>query len=391
MGKKTKSNIYEIEQNNKKHRKKSKKLEKREKHKKNKKAFKKEKHQKRKLEKYIINVFKENKKEIDLARLPLDFEEISKQVKKLLTLNVSSQEEIPELFRIMEEENKEVDISNLEDKQAQKYILKLMKNLKIHQSSKNPFAFKIRKIAKDPKLKYTTNVEDIISDTLSSYYYLIKSIFEYYNYTLNNENSEQEESINDELKEKNDNLEKIEIDYEYEEMDNKFGNNSEFINKAFHKIMQNEEVNNDIEDEEELIGPPVPKFLESTMSLIKNDSLDEILKNSYSKPSKNIKNTSSNVEPVNKDSYDKLIAFERERMKIMQDKIEEYDSKYRSVSLLEQHQMKKGKKNENEDMLRPFDRERDLNVVNNKTAIKLMTENKGLKGRFEVKEKYVGY
>ena len=66
-----------------------------------------------------------------------------------------------------------------------------------------------------------------------------------------------------------------------------------------------------------------------------------------SKPAKNVKGTTSNVEHVNKDSYDKLIAYERERMKIMQNQIEEYDSKYRSVSLLEQHQMKKGKKNEN--------------------------------------------
>jgi len=76
------------------------------------------------------------------------------------------------------------------DKQAQKYIIKLLKNLKIFQSAKNPYSFKIinlNKIRDIKKMRYTSDTDDIISECLSSYYLLTKAIFEYENYVMNTE------------------------------------------------------------------------------------------------------------------------------------------------------------------------------------------------------------
>jgi hypothetical protein len=385
MGKKTKSNIYENEQVNRKHRKKSKKLEKREKHKKSKKAQKKENHQRRKLEKYIRKTFKDNKKEIDLGRLPLDWDELTKQVRKLIELDQSSLEEVPDLFKMMEDDTKEVDLSSLENKSAQKYIIKIMKHLKVWQNPKNPYAFKIIKREKNARLKYTTDVEDVISDTLSSYYLLVRSMFEYTNFIINNPEDEKSSECEDKAAEQ---------DEESEELDEKFGNNAELINKAFHKIMQEEPVVHE-EEETELVGPPVPDFLKATMSLIGGgDSLDDMLsKNTYthSKPDPRKKVQPTNVQCVNKDSYDKIISYDRERMKYIQEHLDEYESEHRGTSLLELHQKKKSKNSDTNPMLRPFDRNKDLNMVDNKGALKLISESKGLKGRFESKEKYIGY
>lgn len=392
MGKKTKNNIYESEQVNRKHRKKSKKLEKREKHKKNKKTLKKENHEKRKMEKYIKKAFKDNKKDIDLARIPLDWDELTKRVKKLIEIDQSSVEEVPQLFKMMEDENKEVDLSSLENKSAQKYIIKLMKHLKVNQNPKNPFSFKIVRKEKDPRMKYTTNVDEVISDSLSSYYLLVKAVFEYTNYIVNktkeDSESEQEAAEVESDSDSDDNI---------IELENTHGNNAELINKAFHKIMQEEEIVVQ-DDDEELVGPPVPDFLKATMSLISSDKdgFDDILNTkTYAHNPKMVKKAATapttKVECVNKDTYDKLIAYEKERMKYIQEHLEEYESEHRSVSLLEEHQKKKSKNLDSNPMLRPFDRERDLNMVDNKKALKLISESKGLKGRFESKEKYIGY
>lgn len=451
MGKKqTSKNIYETDQANKKHRKKSKKLEKREKHKKNKKKNKKEKSERRKIEKYIKKGFKENKQDIDIPKLfgdCLDLDEILKQIKKILQVNSNAASEVPELFKMMEENKKEVNISGIEDKSTQKHILKLFKNLKITQSTRNPFCFRITNIGKkrDPKLKYTTEINDVISDSLTSYYLLVRLLFEYVNYILNNPDEDKEENkeenennsqmdedgensddssiseddnenINndpkhiDKKKLKEFDKQKMEMDYEYDLLEEKLGKNAELINKAFNKIMQEDGTKHNLkndDEEDDLVGPPVPKFLEATMNLIngiedENEGFNKILNTkTYLKDKNTLPVTSqkSKIEPINKESYDRLINYERQRMKYMNDEIEDYESKYRNTSLLEEYQqMKKDKKNmdvsyNNMNDKKGFDRDRDMNIgrIDSKRALSIMRDNKGLQGRFEAKEKYIGY
>jgi hypothetical protein len=215
------------------------------------------------------------------------------------------------------------------------------------------------------------------------------------------------------------------MDYEYELIEQKLGKNAELINKAFNKILREDSKKyaqkKPEEEEEELIGPPVPNFLASTMSLLntEEDQDENISKDKNSKDSfSNLinktsfsKNNSrkgaerlpsaapkSTVEPCNKESYDRLMAYERERMMHMADALEDYESKYRRTSLMEEYQMQKAKdKNKmatyNDEISRTFDRERDMNVgrVDSKRAMAIMRDQKGLQGRFEAKEKYVGY
>ena len=103
------------------------------------------------------------------------------------------------------------------------------------------------------------------------------------------------------------------------------------------------------------------------------------------------------TEPVNKDSYYKLVEEEKIRMNLLEAELEEYDNEFRHFSLLEQHQQKKDKEkkkhNVDELMLRPFDKEKDIikGSVDSKRAVKIMKEDNGLNSRFEAKEKYVGY
>lgn len=466
MGKKEKKgDIYEQEQNNRKFRKKSKKLEKREKQRKNKKKTKKERNEKRKLIKYIKKVFKENKQEIDTVRLfehCFDLEEIEKQVIKMLTLNREAVTEIPDLFKQMEGGRKEVNLAGLEDKNVQKYLLKLMKNLKISQNPRNPFSYKITTLFQqpDPKKKITSDSDDIIPECLSSYYYLVKALFEYENYVMSlkeeteknklekaensgsddsdeeQSNSEDEEHEKSEISQENDNTgknikdldrEKLEMDYEYELIEQKLGKNAELINKAFNKILQEDSKKNQKQvlddNEEEFVGPPVPKFLANTLSLLNMEEEDqeESLNNTCNKSGKKDafssfvnKNTfqssrkgptklpstapKTTVEPINKESYDRLIEYERERMDHMADALQDYESKYRRTSLMEEYQQHKAKeKNKmaayNDAITREFDRDKDLNVgrVDSKRAMAIMRDQKGLQGRFEAKEKYIGY
>lgn len=284
-------NIYETDQANKKHRKKNKKLQKREKHKKDKKKNKKTKHEKRKLDKYIIMSFKENQKDLDLARLPMDLDEVVKHVDKLIKLNKASVTEVPELFRVMDEEKKEINLSGLEDLSAQKYICKLFKNFKFSQNPKNPFKFKIREFTFDPKARSTTEVDYVIRQCISSFYLFIKSVFEFQNFKLStaeeaaeknknkkseNENDDSimdqdddddyqsddasesdysgdsessgnlENNVNEKTKDKSKKKEldqmKFEIDYENQLIEEKFGGNAELVNKAFHKIMNDDQL-----------------------------------------------------------------------------------------------------------------------------------------------------
>jgi len=106
---------------------------------------------------------------------------------------------------------------------------------------------------------------------------------------------------------------------------------------------------------------------------------------------------SSKIEPINKDSYQRILNEERLHQKLNQNEIDDYENKYRSTSLLELHQEKiakeKGKNQNNNLTLRSFDREKILNVgrVDSKRALGIMQDKQGLKGRFEQKEKYIGY
>jgi hypothetical protein len=47
------------------------------------------------------------------------------------------------------------------------------------------------------------------------------------------------------------------------------------------------------------------------------------------------------LEPVNKESYDRLIAYERERMQLLSEEMEEYESCHRRTTLMEEHQNKR--------------------------------------------------
>lgn len=257
MGKKQISdNIYEKEQSNKKHRGKSKKLEKREKIKKNKKKDKKVKSKKRELIKYIKKIFKENKKNIDTAKVfdsqCLDLDEIVKQIDRLIEIDKDSVNDIPELFKIMEEDRKEIDLSHLDNKNVQKYLIKLMNKLRIQQNSRNIYKFSITNLFRklNPKLKYTSDIDDILTENINSYYYLVRAIFDYQMNKLNtNENAdgdrqEQSEDEDDSISEdkmKALEKEKLEMDYEYEVIEENLGRNAELINKAFNKIMQEDQ------------------------------------------------------------------------------------------------------------------------------------------------------
>jgi hypothetical protein len=445
MGKKEhNSEIYSKEQINRKFRKKSKKLEKREKIRKNKKKNKKERNEKRNIFKYIKKSFKENKQEIDITRLfehCFDIDEIQKNVRKILAINTDAINEIPDLFKTMEVGRKEVNLAALEDKSVQHYLIKLMKNLKINSNVKNPFSFKITTLFRpfDPKKRITSDPSDIISECLSSYYHLVKALFEYENYMLQKlkseekeiednyeesqeenedegENAEEDEKFQDnclhikqiELKKLDE--EKYAMDYEYELIENKLGKNTELINKAFNKIMQEDskqfKIENKVEeDEAKLVGPPVPSFLANTLSLLnKDDESDDngkdSLSNLFNKTTYTNKNkkigpsydsSTLNIEPINKISYDRIMSEERERMKTLAYDIQDYESKYRNTSLMEEHQ-KNLKNNKHKNMISEFDHHRDMNVtVDSKRALAIMKDKKGLEGRFESKDKYIGY
>ena len=186
MGKKIKTgngDIYQQEQINKKHRTKSEKLQKRIEKKRNKKKVKEIHHAKRTLFKYIISVFHQRKKNIDLTRLPLDFKEIQKTVKSILNQrDMDSVNRLLSLFDTMEKTVKEVDITSFKNKTIIKDVAKFMRVMHVQQNPKNPMKYSLYHMfrKRDPKVRYTTNVDEIIPECLSSYYLLVKCLFDYY-------------------------------------------------------------------------------------------------------------------------------------------------------------------------------------------------------------------
>ena len=250
MGKKNKGkndDIYQNDQINKKHRAKSEKLQKRIEKKRNKKKVKEIHHAKRTLFKYIISIFHQRKKNIDLTRLPLDFKEIQKTVKSILQQkDMDSVNRLLTLFDTMEKTVKEVDISTFKNKSIIKDVAKLMRVLHVQQNPKNQMKYSLYHMfrKRDPKVRYTTNVDEMIPECLSSYYLLVKCLFDYYIKEQKKEEwiiEDDEKEKKDEDKnneEKNDEIdEKDKIDKEYQLIEEKVGQNAELINKAFNRIL----------------------------------------------------------------------------------------------------------------------------------------------------------
>ena len=247
MGKKNnpvKNDIYQNEQINKKHRVKSEKLKKRIEKKRNKKQVKEIHHAKRTLFKFILSVFHQRKKNIDLKRLPLDFKEIQKTIRAILQQkDMDSVNRILSLFDTMEKTVKEVDISTFQNKSIIKDVSKLMRVLHVQQNPKYPMKYSLYHMfrKRDPKVRYTTNVDEMIPECLSSYYLLVKCLFDFYikeqkkEEGILEEDDKKEEEMNDEEGEEKDEKEKI--NEEYQIIEEKVGQNAELINKAFNKIL----------------------------------------------------------------------------------------------------------------------------------------------------------
>ena len=306
MGKNNKNNtsndIYQEKQINKKHRGKSEKITKRIEKRRNKKKIKEQNSQRRNLFKYIIKMFKQRKQYIDLIRLPLDFKEIEISIKKIIAhKDKESINRILRCFDSMEKLVKEINLNTFENKSIIKDVDRLMRSLKVKQNPKYPLKYSLYHMfkKKDPKVRYTSNIEEIIRECLSSYYLLVKVLFDYYLKEENeNENTEINENNNNQNIENNNNDDKNEeeseidekliLEEEYKAMEKQIGMNAEFINKAFsriindniHKKKQNNNINNNdtnlnnLEENKnnepikKLDGPSASDFLKMTMDLL---------------------------------------------------------------------------------------------------------------------------
>ena len=300
MGKKNKGgndDLYQNEQINKKHRVKSEKLQKRIEKKRNKKKVKEIHHAKRTLFKFIIANFHQRKKNIDLNRLPLDFKEIQKTVRTiLLQKDMDSVNRILSLFDTMEKTVKEVDISTFKNKSIIKDVSKLMRVLHVQQNPKNPMKYSLYHMfrKRDPKVRYTTNVDEMIPECLSSYYLLVKCLFDYYI----KEQKKEEGIIEGDDKDKKDEDKKDEenqdemdekdkIDEEYQLIEEKVGQNAELINKAFYRIINNKinnkkEEKNKIKDNEDELETDLNNLKENKFE---EDQYENNIKKNKIKPS----------------------------------------------------------------------------------------------------------
>ena len=296
MGKKNKlgnNDIYQQEQVNKKHRTKSDKLQKRIEKKRNKKKVKEIHHAKRTLFKYIISIFHQRKQKIDLTRLPLDFKEIQKTVRSILNQkDMDSVNRLLSMFDTMEKTVKEIDIMNFKNKSIIKDVAKFMRVMHVQQNPKNPMKYSLYHMfrKRDPKVRYTTNVDEIIPECLSSYYLLVKCLFDYYIKEKNKEEGiiEKDEyknnDNNNEEKNENEMDEKEKIDEEYRIIEENVGQNAELINKAFSRIINDnskkqdkKEIKNKMNSDENELETDLNKIKENNIDEgVKNDNNDEI-------------------------------------------------------------------------------------------------------------------
>ena len=298
MGKKNKlgnNDIYQQEQVNKKHRTKSDKLQKRIEKKRNKKKVKEIHHAKRTLFKYIISIFHQRKQKIDLTRLPLDFKEIQKTVRSILNQkDMDSVNRLLSMFDTMEKTVKEIDIMNFKNKSIIKDVAKFMRVMHVQQNPKNPMKYSLYHMfrKRDPKVRYTTNVDEIIPECLSSYYLLVKCLFDYYIKEQNKEEGiiEKDEyknnDNNNEEKNENEMDEKEKIDEEYRIIEENVGQNAELINKAFSRIIND---NSKKQDKKEIKNKMNidDNELETDLNKIKENNIDEGIKNDNNNEIKN--------------------------------------------------------------------------------------------------------
>ena len=300
MGKKSNKgnndDIYQSDQVNKKHRIKSEKLQKRIERKRNKKKVKEIHHAKRTLFKYIISNFHQRKQNIDLTRLPLDFKEIQKTVKSILSQkDMDSVNRLLTMFDTMEKTVKEVDISSFKNKTIIKDIAKFMRVMHVQQNPKNPMKYSLYHMfrKRDPKVRYTTNVDEIIPECLSSYYLLVKSLFDYYIKEQKKEEGiiEKDEEKNEEKKEEKEEKEideKEKIDEEYRLIEENVGQNAELINKAFSRIL-NDNKNKDEINKDKNKMKTEENGLETDLNNVKENQVDEGIKDDNNEIKKKLK------------------------------------------------------------------------------------------------------
>ena len=265
MGKKQKAgnnDIYQKDQVNKKHRVKSEKLQKRVEKKRNKKKVKEIHHAKRTLFKFIISNFHQRKQKIDLTRLPLDFKEIQKTVRAILSQkDMDSVNRLLTMFDTMEKTVKEIDITTFKNKTIIKDVAKFMRVMHVQQNPKNPMKYSLYHMfrKRDPKVRYTTNVDEMIPECLSSYYLLVKCLFDYYIKEQKKEEGiieqDEDKDKNDENEnnnEENEEDEKEKIDEEYRQIEENVGQNAELINKAFSRILNDNNKNKNKDKQQDL-------------------------------------------------------------------------------------------------------------------------------------------
>ena len=288
MGKKNQvgnNDIYQQDQVNKKHRVKSEKLQKRIEKKRNKKKVKEIHHAKRTLFKFIISNFHQRKQKIDLTRLPLDFKEIQKTVKSILNQkDMDSVNRLLTMFDTMEKTVKEIDITTFKNKTIIKDVAKFMRVMHVQQNPKNPMKYSLYHMfrKRDPKVRYTTNVDEIIPECLSSYYLLVKSLFDYYIKEQKKEEGiiepeDNEKNYNDNKEEENELDEKDKIEEEYRQIEENVGQNAELINKAFSRILND----NNKKNKEELKKNKMKieeDELETDLNKIKENQINDEIK-----------------------------------------------------------------------------------------------------------------
>ena len=148
------------------------------------------------------------------------------------------------LFDTMEKTVKEIDITTFKNKTIIKDVAKFMRVMHVQQNPKNPMKYSLYHMfrKRDPKVRYTTNVDEIIPECLSSYYLLVKCLFDYYLKEQKKEegiiDEDDNKKDNKEEKEENDERdEKDKIDEEYRLIEENVGQNAELINKAFSRII----------------------------------------------------------------------------------------------------------------------------------------------------------
>ena len=183
---------------------------------------------------------------------------------------------------------------NFKNKSIIKDVAKFMRVMHVQQNPKNPMKYSLYHMfrKRDPKVRYTTNVDEIIPECLSSYYLLVKCLFDYYIKEQNKEEGIIEKDVNknndnnNEEKNENEMDEKEKIDEEYKIIEENVGQNAELINKAFSRIINDNSKKQDkkeIKNKMNIDG----NELETDLNKIKENNIDEGIKNDNNDEIKN--------------------------------------------------------------------------------------------------------